>query len=97
MTVRDAPRLSVNGERSKGCMAKQDSGESSFEVNYKRLEQLALELQENKIGIDALVPRMKEALAAIKVCKEVLRETKLQLKELSSEFAEVGVEDPQQQ
>jgi exodeoxyribonuclease VII small subunit len=62
----------------------------TFEENYKRLETLAQELQENKIPIDALVPRMKEALQAIKVCKEVLKETKAQLKELSTEFNELN-------
>ena len=32
---------------------------------------------------------MKEALAAIKVCKEVLKETKSQLREINQEFAEL--------
>lgn len=58
-----------------------------FEENFKKLELLAQELQENKISIDELVPRMKEALSAIKVCKEVLKETKSQLKEINEEFA----------
>ena len=62
---------------------------NSFEANFKKLERLSQELQENKISIDELVPRMKEALSAIKVCKEVLKETKSQLKEIGAEFAEV--------
>ncbi len=60
-----------------------------FEENFRKLEALANELQENKISIDQLVPRMKEALSAIKVCKEVLKETRSQLTEINSEFAEV--------
>lgn len=68
-------------------MPKEDQ---SFEVNFKKLEKLSAELQENKISIDELVPKMKEALGAIKVCKEVLKETKIKLKEISSEFAELS-------
>lgn len=71
-------------------MAKEDQ---SFEVNFKKLEKLSAELQENKISIDELVPKMKEALGAIKVCKEVLKETKIQLKEISSEFAELSKQE----
>ncbi len=71
-------------------MAKEDQ---TFEVNFKKLEKLSVELQENKISIDELVPKMKEALGAIKICKEVLKETKLQLKEISSEFAELSKQE----
>jgi exodeoxyribonuclease VII small subunit len=66
-----------------------DSENSNFENNFKKLEQLATELQSNKISVDQLVPRMKEAVAAIKICKEVLRHTKSQLKEINEEFAEL--------
>ncbi len=59
----------------------------SFEENFRKLELLAQELQENKVSIDELVPRMKDALGAIKVCKEVLQETKSQLKQISEEFS----------
>jgi exodeoxyribonuclease VII small subunit len=58
-----------------------------FEENYKRLELLSQQLQENRLSVDELVPRMKEALLAIKACKEVLKETKLQLEQISEEFA----------
>lgn len=66
-------------------MAKEEK--SGFEENFKKLESLAQELQDNKVTIDQLVPRMKEALSAIKVCKDVLKETKSQLKEINQEFA----------
>ena len=62
---------------------------SRFEENFRKLELLSQELQENKVSIDQLVPRMKEALSAIKVCKDVLKETKLQLKEINQEFTEL--------
>jgi exodeoxyribonuclease VII small subunit len=72
-------------------MGKDSSAESrqGFEENFRKIEALALELQENKISIDQLVPRMKEALSAIKICKDVLKETRSQLNEINAEFAEV--------
>ena len=51
----------------------------SFEENFNKLEVLSQELQENNVSIDELVPRMKEALDAIKVCKSVLKETNSKL------------------
>lgn len=70
-------------------MAKTANKEVSFEKNYDFLESLSQELQENRVGVDELVPKMKEALIAIKVCKDVLKETKSQLKEISQEFEEL--------
>ena len=62
---------------------------NSFERNFGKLEMLSQELQENKVSIDELVPRMKEASSAIGVCRKVLAETKHQLNQISSEFAEI--------
>ena len=62
---------------------------ASFETHFKKLEQLSKELQEDTISIDELVPRMKEALESIKICKDVLQETKVKLAEVSSEFDEL--------
>lgn len=67
---------------------KNDKG---FEVHFKKLESLSEELQQNRVSIDELVPRMKEALVSIKVCKEVLQETKSQLTEISREFEKVDL------
>lgn len=58
----------------------------SFEANFRMLEKLAQELQENRISIDELVPRIQQALAAIKICKDVLQQTKSKLTQLSTEF-----------
>ena len=65
------------------------SEEQGFEKNFKKLEQLSLDMQQNAISIDELVPRMKEALGAIKICKQVLKQTKSQLVEISKEFEEI--------
>ena len=70
-------------------MTKQNDTEKSFETNFRKLEQLSKELQEDSISIDELVPRMKEALTSIKICKEVLQETKVKLAEVSNEFDEL--------
>ena len=61
-----------------------------FERSFALIEQLALELQNNEISIDELVPRMKEALEAIKICKSVLKKTEAQLIELEAEFTQLG-------
>lgn len=66
--------------------------EKNFEENFKKLEGFSQQLQENKVSIDELVPRMKEALSSIKVCKTVLQETKSQLTEISQEFEELSKE-----
>ena len=63
--------------------------EKSFEENFKKLELLSQELQDNKVPIDKLVPRMKEAVSAIAVCKKVLQETKSQLDEIGKEFEDL--------
>ena len=70
-------------------MATANAKRQSFEENFRTLEKLSQELQENKVSIDQLVPRMKEAIGAIKVCKVVLKETKSQLNEIQSEFADL--------
>ena len=60
-----------------------------FQTNFEKLEKLSSELQENNVTVDELVPRMKDALESIKVCKEVLKNTKAKLTEISKEFEEV--------
>lgn len=70
-------------------MTKTSKNEMSFEKNYNFLEKLSGELQENRVGVDELVPKMKEALEAIKICKDVLKETKSQLNEINQEFEEL--------
>ena len=67
--------------------------EKRFEEHFKNLEQLSAELNDNKVSIDELVPRMKKAVASIRVCKDILKETKLQLKEISEEFKELEVDE----
>lgn len=66
--------------------------QSGFEENFKKLELFSRELQENKVSIDELIPRMQDAVSAIKVCKSVLLETKSKLKEIASEFEELGAD-----
>lgn len=63
--------------------------EKTFEANFRKLEQLAQELQNDRVSVDELVPRIKDALEAIKICKGVLQATKSQLTEIEAEFAEL--------
>lgn len=69
------------------------AGDGGFEQNFKKLETLARELQDNKVTIDELVPKMKEALSSFKICKDVLKATRSQLTQLSAEFVELEKAD----
>ena len=71
-------------------MASEKSEAESFEANFRKLEALSQALQENRLSIDELVPRMKEALLSVRVCKKVLADTQVQLTELSQEFEELS-------
>lgn len=62
---------------------------NKFQDNFDKLEKLSEELRGDEVSIDELVPRMKEALSAIKVCKDVLKRTESQLEEISGEFEEL--------
>lgn len=61
----------------------------SFEEHYRKLEGLSNDLQQQKVTIDELIPRMKEALQSIRVCKGVLAKTKSQLVQIQAEFEEL--------
>lgn len=62
---------------------------NKFQENFNKLERLSEELRGDEVSIDELVPRMKEALGAIKVCKDVLKKTESQLEEISGEFEDL--------
>ena len=72
---------------TQGFMSADES--KRFEENFKKLEVLSQQLQNNQVSVDELIPRMKDAVGAIRVCKEVLQETKLRLKEMGEEFQEL--------
>ena len=65
-----------------------NSGET-FEKNFKFLEDLTRELNEGKVTVDQLVPKMKQASEAIKICKSVLKDTKVELVQVEREFEEL--------
>ncbi len=75
-------------------MTKAKKDDQAFETNFRKLEELSQELQENKVSIDQLVPRMKDALESIKVCKDVLKETKSQLTQVNEQFEELSALSP---
>lgn len=58
----------------------------SFKENYDRLKRIANELQsQEEPDIDTLVPKVEEALAAYKVCKERIETVKAKLEATLSE------------
>ncbi len=64
-----------------------------FDENFKVLEVLAKELQGGTVSIDELIPKMKQATESIRVCKDVLKKTKIQLEEIEGEFSGLFDED----
>jgi len=64
-----------------------------FDENFKILESLSKELQSGAISIDELIPKMKQATDSIRVCKDVLKKTKIQLEEIESEFSDLFEEE----
>lgn len=74
-----------------GINKQDDTGEAkeSFEQHFRLLESFANDLQDNKVSIDSLINRMKDALKSVKICKAVLARTASQLQELKGEFAEL--------
>ena len=63
------------------------STKKGFDENFKVLEVLSKELQGGTVSIDELIPKMKQATESIRVCKDVLKKTKLQLEEIEGEFS----------
>ena len=65
----------------------------TFEQRFKFLEELSKELNDGLVSVDQLVPKMKQASDAIRVCKEVLKNTKLELVEVEREFEELMTDE----
>ncbi len=63
------------------------STKKGFDENFKVLEVLSRELQGGTVSIDELIPKMKQATESIRVCKDVLKKTKIQLEEIEGEFS----------
>lgn len=65
----------------------------SFDENFKLLESLSKELQGGSVSIDQLIPKMKQATDSIRVCKDILKKTKVQLDEIEAEFSDIFKEE----
>ncbi len=59
----------------------------SYEKNFKILEDITDSLNKDEIGIDDLVEKTKEALAAARSCIELLNQQSGEFKKLESEFS----------
>ena len=69
------------------------AAKNGFDENFKILETLSKELQSGSVSIDELIPKMKQATDSIRVCKDVLKKTKIQLEEIESEFSDLFEEE----
>lgn len=70
-----------------------DNKTKKFEENFLFLESMAKELQEGIVSVDDLVPKMKQASQAMKVCKDVLKATRSQLVEIEKDFEDIFNEE----
>ncbi len=60
-----------------------------YEESYRRLEEITESLNRDEIGIDDLVEKTKEALAAARVCMEILKRQKGEFETLEREFKQL--------
>lgn len=63
-----------------------------YQQAFSRLEQLVEEMESDRIGVDELVPRLKEAAELVGICKAKLHDSEKEVKkildDLSLSFAE---------
>lgn len=57
-----------------------------YEENYRRLEEITDSLNRDEIGIDDLVEKTREALAAARACMDILNRQKGEFLTLEKDF-----------
>lgn len=63
------------------------SQSKKYEDNFSILEKITESLNKDEIGIDNLVEKTKEALAAARNCMEILKKQQGEFKKLEDEFS----------
>jgi exodeoxyribonuclease VII small subunit len=66
-------------------MAKKKSGEFSYDAAMKELQDIAAQLQGDTISIDDLAEKVSRATELIRLCREKLRHTEVEIQELNDE------------
>jgi exodeoxyribonuclease VII small subunit len=66
-------------------MAKKKSGEFSYDAAMKELQEIAAQLQGDAISIDDLAEKVSRATELIRLCREKLRHTEVEIQELNDE------------
>jgi exodeoxyribonuclease VII small subunit len=62
---------------------------NKYEENYAVLERITESLNKDEVGIDDLVEKTKEALAAARTCMDILKQQKGEFKKLEVEFSQL--------
>lgn len=65
------------------------SKSKKYEENYAVLERITESLNKDEVGIDDLVEKTKEALAAARTCMDILKQQKGEFKKLEVEFSQL--------
>jgi exodeoxyribonuclease VII small subunit len=61
----------------------------TYEGNYAILEKITESLNKDEVGIDDLVEKTREALAAARTCMEILNDQKGEFTKLETEFSQL--------
>lgn len=66
-------------------MSKKKSGEFSYTVAMKELQEIVANLQNDAVSIDELAEKVLRASELIKICKEKLHQTEEAIQEMNEE------------
>lgn len=80
--VREIENSTVKGKKIK-TMSKNKKQPLSYEKAMKELQEIVIKMQEGKIGIDDLSEKVAYAKELIGFCKEKLRTTEEEIKDLN--------------
>ena len=64
----------------------QISNKITYEKALTRLQEILEDLQEEKISVDELSKRLKEAYQLISLCHRKIKEVKIEIKKIDKEF-----------
>jgi exodeoxyribonuclease VII small subunit len=63
--------------------------QKKFETNFRKLEQIAGDLEKETVSIDELIPRAQEGAEAARNCLEVLARSEAALVEIDRVYAQI--------
>jgi exodeoxyribonuclease VII small subunit len=74
-------------------MAKKKSDSLKFGEARQELEGILREIEENEVDVDDLADRVKRAAELIRICREKLERTKMEVEKVVADLDQAGEED----